>query len=67
VIIESVAITACLLLNTSPSVVKKCEKIVKKECFEKKVMRSYKDCNEAVSPQINVLMKQQYAKACLLQ
>lgn len=59
-----VAMSACLLLNTSPSVAKKCEKIVARECEDK---RSYKDCFEKIAPQINVLMKKQYAKACTLQ
>ena len=63
-IIQEVALTACLLLNVSPSVVKKCERVIKTECFEKRSMRSYKDCNLQVAPQINVLMKKQYAKAC---
>jgi hypothetical protein len=66
-ILPEVALTACLLLNVSPSVVKKCEKLVIEKCFEKKQMRSYKDCNLAISTDINVLMKKQYAKACLLE
>lgn len=63
-ILLELAVSACLMLNVSPSVAKKCEKIVAKECEGKK---SYKDCFEKISPQINVLMKKQYAKACLLQ
>ena len=63
-VLLEVAVSACLMLNVSPSVAKKCEKIVVKECKEKK---SYKDCFEKISPQVNVLMKKQYAKACILQ
>lgn len=62
-----VAISACLMLNVTPSVAKKCEKIIKEECFTKKQYRSYKECYMRVSPEINVLMKKQYAKACLIQ
>jgi hypothetical protein len=65
-ILTEVALSACLLLNVTPSVAKKCEKIVEKRCFERN-LRSYKDCFEKVAPEINVLMKKQYAKACLLQ
>lgn len=66
-ILQSVAITACLMLNVSPSVAKKCEKIVEERCFIEAKMRSYKTCFEKISPEINVLMKKQYAKACTLQ
>ena len=66
-ILHEVAVTACLMLNVSPSVAKKCEKLVEKRCFVETKMRSYKTCFEKISPEINVLMKKQYAKACLLQ
>lgn len=66
-ILAEVAVTACLMLNVSPNVAKKCEKLVEKRCFQEKTMRSYKDCFEKISPEINVLMKKQYAKACTLQ
>lgn len=66
-ILQSVAVTACLMLNVSPSVAKKCEKIIEKRCFVEVSMRSYETCFKKVSPEINVLMKKQYAKACVLQ
>jgi hypothetical protein len=65
-ILPEVAMAACLMLNVSPSVAKKCEEIVEKRCFEEKKHKSYKTCFEAIAPEINVLMKKQYAKACTL-
>ena len=65
-ILAEVAISACLLLNVSPSVARKCENIVKKECIAKEPMRSYRDCYLKVAPQINVLMKKQFANTAIL-
>lgn len=65
-ILAEVAISACLLLNINPSVARKCENIVKKECITKTSMRSYRDCYIKVAPQVNVLMKKQYAKTVIL-
>ena len=66
-ILSEVALTACLMLNVSPSVVPKCEAIIKQRCFEEKTHRSYKTCFEAIAPEVNVLMKRQFARACLLE
>lgn len=65
-ILAEVAISACLLLNVSTSVARKCENIVKKTCITDTTMRSYRDCFIAVAPQINVLMKRQYATTVIL-
>ena len=65
-ILAEVAISACLLLNISTSVAVKCEDIVKKVCFTDTTMRSYRDCFIKVAPQINVLMKRQYATTMIL-
>ena len=65
-ILAEVAISACLMLNITPSVAKKCEKIIQRECF-KKPLRSYRECYMKTAPEINMLMKKQYAKACTLQ
>jgi len=65
-ILVEVAISACLLLNISPSVARKCENIVKKRCFTERQERSYRDCYIKVAPEINVLMKRQYAKTLIL-
>lgn len=60
----SVVLSSCLMFSTSPSVVKKCENIIKKECGKNEV---YFDCFKKVAPKINVVMKKQYLKACALQ
>ena len=65
-ILVEVAISACLLLNINPSVARKCENIVKKRCFTQAQERSYRDCYIKVAPEINVLMKRQYAKTLIL-
>ena len=68
-ILQEVALTACMMLSYVPKAQKHCEEVIKKECFGAKKFRSYKPCFEKIAPEVNAKVKEEYGnigKACTL-
>ncbi len=55
---------ACLMFSNSPSMVKKCEKVIQIKCSNS---RTIEQCYKSTAPDINILMKKQFSKAVVLQ